>query len=72
MAKQTELNKRYIDNMRRAGMLRDVQFQDTSDGCVATVTTNEGTVHRFETSKEWNDWWDARCPRVPVGFNPLR
>ena len=72
MAKQNELNKRYMGNMCRAGMLRDVQFKDTRIGCVATVTTNEGTVHRFKTSKEWNDWWDARCPRVPVGVNPIR
>ena len=72
MAKSTELNKRYINNMCRAGMLRNVQFEDSGSGCIATVTTNEGTVHRFENGNEWNKWWDARCPRVPVGFNPIR
>ena len=71
MASLTESNKRYIGNMQRAGLLQAVDFQGTKEGYSATVTTKEGTVHKFYTSKQWNDWWDARCPRVPVGFNPL-
>jgi hypothetical protein len=71
MANLTESNKRYIGNMHRAGMLSDAQFENTGGGYIATVTTADGAVHRFETSDQWNRWWDARCPRVSVGINPL-
>jgi hypothetical protein len=71
MKSLTESSKRYITSIQQLGMLKDVKFSSVEDGYVATVTTNDGNVHTFKTSDEWNRWWDAKCPRVAVGFNPL-